>query len=370
MVLSHGHFIVVALIVVSSACGGESPTSPGGTGSAPPPSGTGSPPPPGGATTLYVSPSGDDGAAGTMDAPWRTLRYAVAQLRPGDTLYLQGGTYAGSAQVIDSTRGLVPRGTSWSNAITIAGQPGASVIIEPQADLNGIRLTAGAPSYLIFQDFVIDMVNSTGRGTEPDGIYLSDGAHHNRFQRLEVRNAANFGIAFSKNNGNSGFNEVLNSKVHNSGNGRGDPRNGHGLYISTSDNLIEGNEVYDNAGYGLHLYDDAGDRSVSRNVVRRNTIYNNGGGRGATYGMVVAWGDGNVVTDNTIYGNPGGVFVYVNSSNAVIEGNTIHSNVPREGILVASATGTVVRNNAVFGNGLGIIDDGIGTRLSGNRNGP
>jgi hypothetical protein len=36
---------------------------------------------------------GDDGAAGTEQAPWKTLRQALRQLRPGDTLYLRGGTY-------------------------------------------------------------------------------------------------------------------------------------------------------------------------------------------------------------------------------------------------------------------------------------
>jgi parallel beta-helix repeat protein len=302
-----------------------------------------------------------------MAAPWRTLRHAVAQLRPGDTLYLRGGIYAGSQNTIDSARATVPRGTSWSNAITIAGHPGESVIIRPQADLNGIRLTVGAPAYLVFQDFVIDMADSTGNGSEPEGIYLSDGANHNRFQRLEVRNGGSFGITFSKNNGNSGFNEVLNSKVHNTGNGRGDPRNGHGFYISTSDNLIEGNDIYGNAGYGIHLYDDAGPKFVARNVIRGNTIYNNGGGRSAAYGLVVAWGDANLIANNTIYGNPGGIFVYVDSSNTQVVGNLIRSNFPLEGILVQSASSTVLRNNEVVGNGLGIVDNGTGTLLSGNR---
>lgn len=36
---------------------------------------------------------GDDAAAGTERAPWRSLRHATRQLRPGETLYLRAGTY-------------------------------------------------------------------------------------------------------------------------------------------------------------------------------------------------------------------------------------------------------------------------------------
>ena len=36
---------------------------------------------------------GDDAAAGTRQAPWKTVGRALKQLTPGDTLYLRGGTY-------------------------------------------------------------------------------------------------------------------------------------------------------------------------------------------------------------------------------------------------------------------------------------
>ena len=36
---------------------------------------------------------GDDAAAGTEAAPWKSVQYAVRQLKPGDTLYLRGGRY-------------------------------------------------------------------------------------------------------------------------------------------------------------------------------------------------------------------------------------------------------------------------------------
>ncbi|MBA4062975.1 MAG: hypothetical protein C0501_04565 [Isosphaera sp.] len=43
---------------------------------------------------LFVDAAkGDDAGKGTEAAPWKTVRHAAPQLRPGDTLYLRGGTY-------------------------------------------------------------------------------------------------------------------------------------------------------------------------------------------------------------------------------------------------------------------------------------
>src|SRR5688572_14976879 len=44
--------------------------------------------------SLYVDPvRGDDAAAGSREAPWKTLGRAARDLRPGDVLYLRGGVY-------------------------------------------------------------------------------------------------------------------------------------------------------------------------------------------------------------------------------------------------------------------------------------
>jgi hypothetical protein len=40
-----------------------------------------------------VSPHGDDAAPGTEERPLRTINAALPRLKPGDTLYLRGGTY-------------------------------------------------------------------------------------------------------------------------------------------------------------------------------------------------------------------------------------------------------------------------------------
>lgn len=41
----------------------------------------------------YVSPSGNDDNLGTLDAPWRTLSYALGRVYAGQVLFVRGGTY-------------------------------------------------------------------------------------------------------------------------------------------------------------------------------------------------------------------------------------------------------------------------------------
>ena len=340
-VVKRARVSTILLFLVIAGCG-RSPASPAGAGDT-------------GPRTLYVSTTGDDRNAGTINDPWQRISYAVAQLRPGDTLYLRGGTYTGSANVIDSQINPVPSGMP-SSRITVAGYPGEVVSLQPPAGTSGIRLTGGAPAYLVFQDFTIDKINETSYA---EGIYLANGAHHNRFLRLEVKNNQANGVSFSNNNGNSSFNEVISCQIHDNGRAPG-INTGYGVYVFTSDNLFDGNDIYNNGGYGMHFYNNAGPRDVSRNIIKNNRVYGNGTQGGANYGIVVAWGDGNEVNDNAVYLNRGGILVYTGSSNAHVRNNRVYQNGPFETILVQYASGTVLAGNTVDGE---VVDLGAQTVL-------
>src|SRR5262245_26785197 len=60
-----------------------------------------------------ASPNGNDGAAGTVDDPWKTLVHSIASMQPGYTLQLRGGIYP------ENLGGGLPSGTSWGNAINV-----------------------------------------------------------------------------------------------------------------------------------------------------------------------------------------------------------------------------------------------------------
>jgi len=304
--------------------------------------------------TFYVSPAGSDQNEGSINAPWQTLRYAVARLRPGTTLYLRSGTYTGPANTIDSQSGTVPSGTSWSNAVTIAGYPGETATIQPP-NLSAIRLTFTAPHYLVFQDFTIDLSNQVA-GSPDDAVYLSQGAHHNRFLRMTVQHTLNmcFQIARTPEGVESPFNEIIDSTINTCW--------GYGIYNSTDDTLIKGNDFHDIGHYGVVSYG-------SRNVIRNNRIHDTGQNRAKTsYGIVI----GSfahptksldcLVYNNLIYNNQGGIFLYSNSGNIGVYNNTIYDNLPFAGIAMQYYfSGSTIRNNIVYANGADIVDYGGGT---------
>jgi hypothetical protein len=65
---------------------------------------------------------GDDAADGSATKPWKTLTHAIKQLKPGDTLYLRGGTYY--ERVTVSAAGTAEK------PVTIRSFPGELAVID------------------------------------------------------------------------------------------------------------------------------------------------------------------------------------------------------------------------------------------------
>jgi Protein of unknown function (DUF1565) len=84
--------------------------------------------------TLFVDPvKGNDDSDGSQAKPWKTLAHAVRQLKPGDTLYLRGGTYYEKVSLRRS-------GTE-KEPITIASHPGELAILD-----GGLREFLDSPA--------------------------------------------------------------------------------------------------------------------------------------------------------------------------------------------------------------------------------
>ena len=73
------------------------------------------------AATYHVSVRGNDAAAGTADAPWRTLQHAVDALKPGDTVMVGQGTYRERVEL--------KHGGTADAPISLTAMPGARVIV-------------------------------------------------------------------------------------------------------------------------------------------------------------------------------------------------------------------------------------------------
>ena len=149
------------------------------------------------ARTYVVSTSGNDGSAGTLAAPWRTLSRASSGLQPGDTVLVRGGVY--HERFIPSNAG------SPGNPIVYKSYPGEQAEIDG-SPTGGLNVVDVPTSHVVIEGFLITNQNNfriLGNSTywvTLDGDYIT--FRYNRvvsygdvFDNIYVKNAISRGIA-------------------------------------------------------------------------------------------------------------------------------------------------------------------------------
>jgi parallel beta-helix repeat protein len=328
------------------------------------------------ATTYYASAGGHGDtpsdsnpcAAGPNSAqnlatPKATINAGIVCLSAGDTLYIRGGTYAETLNSFDGT--MFPSGTSWSNPVTIAGYPGETVIVKPNAPTAGVSLVAiydggsytdsSYRQYIIFDSLVFDSSNLNG-----SVIKLDLGSRHIRVQNSKVigNNGGN-GIEWGSSDSAPDTtaareHEIINVEIY--GNA------GYGLYVEGTNNIIDGNSIHDNNGYGVHVYRQ-GSTAVNNNTIRNNIIRHNGYAYNlATCALLLSSGDNNVAYNNLISDHNGcGIQIYGNQTNGQAYNNTIVGNAAECILNQAGSSGAIIRNNICWNNAGDISDLGTAT---------
>jgi len=198
-----------------------------------------------------VSPSGNDSAAGTKAAPWRTIAGAAGRMAPGDVAYLRDGTYPDRATIKAS-------GTA-SALLSFFGYPGEKPLL---TNTSGISLSLTG-AYVR-----VDHLRFTNT-TQSAAVAIVAGAHDIHLTNCEIFNAGTSGLFVSGDN-----NEVSGNWIHNNGSRAALD---HGMYVEGANNLIRGNRINDNWAYGIQLYNGYG-RTAGGNIVELNYIYHNGYG--------------------------------------------------------------------------------------------
>ena len=322
--------------------------------------------------TYYVAKSGSDSnscaQARSLSAPKRTIGSAILCLSAGATLQIRGGTYD---ERIDRNIS-VPNGISWSNPVTIMAYPGEKVTLFPtqQSDVPVIEfIPAAVNRYIIFDGLTLDGTNVLAGYV----VYLGAATDHIRFTNVEIKNGGASQIGNGTGNVSNGAgvsgtgHEFVNCNVHDNGRdpGNASGASAYGFYVgSGSDHLIERCKVYNNGGYGIHVYGHP-----SRVTIRYSEIYaNSQDSTMTTAGIIVSSGDGHKVYGNIVRNDRrGGIQVYNGCTNCLIYNNTVYGNA--WGISVSQATtGVILRNNIVYLNSGGNImnDGGQGAIISNN----
>lgn len=283
---------------------------------------------------------------------------AVGAMAGGDTLYIRAGTY--------NTQLPYPLGGKSGAPTIISRYQNEVVTFVPGTSTMSGAATAASNSYITFDGLIFDGTGTSGFASGFGVCCHSTGPNHIIFQNGELKNFDGNGAEIFAEDV-----QILNTSIHNNGaNTTAGP--GHGLYVACRSGCIfDGNHVYDNPHYGIHIY-DSGASNVSNNLVRNNIV--NGNGKATTglntggHGILLSSGSNNYAYNNVLYDNgasgltSGGIKVAYGCVNCAVFSNTISANANYGLDVYDTATGTSVKNNIIWSNGLGaILDAGSGT---------
>jgi hypothetical protein len=230
-------------------------------------------------------------------------------------------------------------------------------------------------SYIIVSGLHIDANNSDV------GFGISQGSHHIRLQNCEIKNTYTHGVTiyWGNNNGlSSDYNEILNCTIHHIGGRAGDgvPNvpfgygRGHGIYMTTSNNIIRGNTFYDVGEYSIHQW-TASPKFANNNIIEGNIATRSGHdqtryGHVCCGGITVSAGTGTVIRNNIVYGNEvNGIEINPNCISCRAYNNTTYNNPGWNIYAFDGGSGIEVRNNIAYPKG---IYSGTGTVSSNNLN--
>jgi parallel beta-helix repeat protein len=299
--------------------------------------------------TFWVSPSGVDPPARTcttafnnIDAPLLTFNAGRACLTiAGDKLFLRAGSYEGSMWTGTQP---IANGTSWTNATTIAGYGTEVVTLSLPSATDVVFYFNATNQFIVLDRLILDCHNQANS----NGLAMTTGAHHIRFQNGEIRNC-HFEPIFIENSDN---NEILTSSIH-------------GSAIKPCINLVAGSDNTVLQGNTIHTCPLAGIEAGSPNtgtVMRDNVIHDAGTDTpSAKAGIMTAGAISPVIINNVVYNNYRGIHVQGGTTNdAKVFNNTVHGNAT-QGIQIDATAGAVVTNNIVAANTIAqIVNNGSG----------
>jgi len=307
----------------------------------------------------FISPSGNDGNAGSIGSPRLTIPGGIALLSSGDTLNLRTGTYLGNS--IGSYANLFNGrgGTSWSNLTTIqAYQSEVAQIVDPNGFGVSTPSSGQVCAWIQFKNLIIDGGSGAGGGDN------GGQTHHIKWDGCEIKNCPQSGLFMGGSSGMDGeYGWAIRCNVHHNGGFVGyafsDPANDHfdhGIYISSSYNVVEYCDIHDQAhGWGIHNYGG----NPNYNIYRYNKIHRNGNETSSTAGVILATGFRNKLHNNLIINNSNGLNIGLGGQDNETLNNTFYGNGlyfapnnahPTPVITVDEGLRAVVKNNLSVNN--------------------
>jgi hypothetical protein len=319
-------------------------------------------------TVLHVAKHGKDtytcSQATNPDTPKLTIRAALACIGTAKgagathAVEVAAGTYP---ELIRDTD--MPTGTSWNSPFVLRTKKGDLVTIKAPADHN-IRLspTSVTDYYVAVDGFVFDGTNGTNTQ-----IVLNS-SRFVIFRNNKVVNTARENAIYVGTK--SRDIRILNNTIHagafiTQSNSQGV---NHGIYFSGDNSLIADNQIYDVAGWAIHIYSGHIDKP-DNNLVRGNLVYGFGKSAPAS-GILAGSGTSNEVYDNTVHSSSpnfcsSGISVGYGGTNSKVYRNIVYGHC--KGIVtLASSINPVITDNRVYYNTTNLDLKGTGVLSSAN----
>ena len=205
----------------------------------------------------------------------------------------------------------------------------------------GIKITSSSENCQIVENKITNCVY---------GLFVNR-CHNTLFSQNKIFETTNATFFISSNENTIEYNEVYDNEKH-------------GIFLNRtcSDNLIRKNTVYTNGWYGIYLNDDCLDNTVSENTVyenentgiriedsvRNTLVTNNDVTSNFNYGIFVV-GSNTDITENTVceHGKHG-IFLFADDSTMVTDNNA--SNNGLDGIRLQNSTSDVLKDNIIVNN--------------------
>jgi hypothetical protein len=253
----------------------------------------------------FAAPNGSSSSDGSYTRPW-TLATALSggngRVQPGDTVWLRGGTYRGAFTSTLTGRSGAP--------IVVRQYPGERAIIDGAGYSGSTFRVHGA--YSTFWGFEVTYTDpqrsfpADTRHARPNIVV--NNANHTRFINLVIHDG---GVAFY--NYPSAYDvEIVGSIIYNNGWQGTDRGHGHALYLKSDVGPVvaRDNVMFNQYGYGIHVYTDAGDGNLNNIRLEGNVAFNNGTlSTNSTSSNILVGGEvaarAIVLRDNMTYFSPG-----------------------------------------------------------------
>ena len=255
----------------------------------------------------YVSPSGSSGNNGSYNNPW-TLAYALSgaggRVQPGDTVWMRGGTYRGSFR--STVSGAAGR------PVVIRQFPGERAVIDGNGTASGTSVFYVGGQHTVFWGFEITNSNTmritSSTANNVRNNVVSNYASNNTYLNLVVHDG---GVAFYNEPSASNV-QVIGCIFYNNGWQGPDRGHGHGIYIKSYNGpvVVRDNIIFNQFGYGVHAYTNAGSGKLNNIRFDGNVSFNNGtlSTTGASSNFLLGGDDtatGDEVVNNFTYMSPG-----------------------------------------------------------------